>query len=82
MHRLSGRHLRAIGGIGLIAAIVGMGVPAAGHERPQAGHVLLLSVDGMHQSDLAWYVGKHPNSALATLVGSGVEFTNAKAPAL
>ncbi len=43
-----------------------------------AKHVLLVSVDGLHQSDLAWYVAQHPQSALARLVGGGVEYTNAK----
>ncbi len=32
-------------------------------------HVLLLSVDGLHQADLSWYVAHHPKSALAALVG-------------
>src|SRR5580698_7972820 len=40
-------------------------------------HVLLISVDGMHQSDLDWYVANHPNSTLAKLVHSGSEYTNA-----
>jgi hypothetical protein len=40
--------------------------------------VLLLSVDGMHQSDLQWYVGAHPRSALASLVHHGTEFTAAR----
>ena len=30
---------------------------AASHHRAPARHVLLISVDGLHQSDLAWYVG-------------------------
>ena len=38
------------------------------HHESKAEHVLLLSVDGLHQSDLQWYVGKHPHSALASLV--------------
>ncbi|MCW2980332.1 MAG: phosphodiesterase [Solirubrobacterales bacterium] len=53
--------------------------PHAGHDH-KAEHVLLLSVDGLHQSDLQWYVGKHPHSALASLVGNGVEFTHAQTP--
>jgi len=40
--------------------------------------VLLISVDGLHQSDLEWYVSNHPSSELATLVRGGAEFTNAK----
>lgn len=41
------------------------------HDRTAAQHVLLLSVDGMHQADLDWYVHEHPTSALAHLVGNG-----------
>ena len=33
-------------------------------------HVLLISVDGMHQSDLDWYVQNHPDSELAKLAAS------------
>ena len=49
-------------------------VPSA----PPARHVLLLSVDGLHQSDLAYYVSAHPGSALARLVGHGTEYTHAQ----
>jgi len=38
--------------------------------------VLLISVDGMHQSDLDWYIANHPNSELAKLASGGGEFTN------
>lgn len=51
---------------------------AASHHQAPAKHVLLISVDGLHQSDLAWYVSRHPNSALARLVGGGVEYTHAR----
>jgi Type I phosphodiesterase / nucleotide pyrophosphatase len=51
-----------------------------GSGGPAARHVLLLSVDGLHQSDLTWYVGLHPSSALAKLVHRGVEFTHARTP--
>lgn len=40
-------------------------------------HVLLISVDGMHQSDLDWYIANHPHSTFAKLVHSGSEYTNA-----
>ena len=39
--------------------------------------MLLISVDGLHQSDLEWYVANHPSSELAKLVHGGAEFTNA-----
>ena len=38
--------------------------------------MLLISVDGMHQSDLNWYIANHPNSELAALASGGAEFTN------
>ncbi|MEZ0065836.1 putative AlkP superfamily pyrophosphatase or phosphodiesterase [Streptacidiphilus sp. MAP12-20] len=41
-------------------------------------HVLLLSVDGLHQTDLEWYIAQHPDSALAQLVLGGTEYTHAK----
>jgi Type I phosphodiesterase / nucleotide pyrophosphatase len=43
-------------------------------------HVLLISVDGLHQSDLAWYVQTHPKSTLAELMGQGVDYSNASTP--
>jgi hypothetical protein len=48
--------------------------PTHGHASK---HVLLISVDGMHQSDLDWYVAKHPSSTLAKLTRTGSEYTNA-----
>jgi hypothetical protein len=48
--------------------------------RPVKRHVLLLSVDGMHQRDLAWYVTQHPHSALAQLVRGGTSYRRAQTP--
>ena len=51
-------------------------VPAASplvaerHDRRDVNRVLLISVDGLHQSDLAWWVAGHPASTLAGLVGA------------
>jgi len=70
----------------LLIALVGTTATTAAmaktdtNGRPAAKHVLLLSVDGLHQSDLAWYVEQHPSSALAKLAHRGVEFTHAQAP--
>jgi arylsulfatase A-like enzyme len=50
---------------------------ASRHGRPEIRHVLLLSVDGLHQEDLARYVAAKPRSALAALVASGLEYTDA-----
>jgi predicted AlkP superfamily pyrophosphatase or phosphodiesterase len=62
------------------AAAVASVTASAGKGSPTADHVLLLSVDGLHQSDLAWYANNHPSSALAKLVHTGVEFTHARTP--
>jgi hypothetical protein len=66
-----------LAGGSLAAASQPSGSPAAPHKAAAAKHVLLLSVDGLHQSDLAWYVAMHPTSALAGLVRGGVQYTNA-----
>jgi len=42
-----------------------------------AARVLLITVDGMHASDLANWVATHPHSALAELTARGVTYTNA-----
>lgn len=43
-------------------------------------HVVLVSVDGMHQADLVGYVAAHPDSALAKLSARGVSFSDAQTP--
>jgi hypothetical protein len=53
--------------------------PARAHPAP-ASHVLLISIDGMHQQDLDWYVRTHPHSALARLTASGTSYRNAVTP--
>jgi arylsulfatase A-like enzyme len=66
-----------------LAQGVGQGVaglePDWGHSSP-IKHVLLISVDGLHQSDLEWYVQTYPNSELAMLVQGGMEYSNAHTP--
>jgi hypothetical protein len=95
MRHLSSRRRRRLGPVALFGAAVLLASGSAavasggGHGRPgderrgprdRVEHVLLLSVDGMHQSDLDWYVRTHPSSSLAALVGHGVAFTNAQTP--
>ncbi len=68
--------------LGLIAAavaVVAASVSAASPGKARVKHVLLISVDGLHQSDLEWYVANHPSSELAKLVHGGAEFGNAHA---
>jgi predicted AlkP superfamily pyrophosphatase or phosphodiesterase len=44
-------------------------------------HVLLISVDGLHALDVAKFVDRHPNSALAELSDHGITYSNARTPA-
>ncbi|HEX6452446.1 MAG TPA: alkaline phosphatase family protein, partial [Trebonia sp.] len=75
------------------AAILGLGAsgalatPAATAATTQAGHspagirhVLLISIDGLHQQDLSWYVHAYPNSVLAKLAAHGLEYSEAMTP--
>src|SRR5580692_8525107 len=68
-----------LGLIGMIALPLN-GPASADGRHAHLQHVLLISVDGMHQSDLAWYVANHPNSELARLATGGAEYTNAQTP--
>jgi hypothetical protein len=45
--------------------------------QAQDHRVLLISIDGMHAVDVARFVREHTNSAMATLVRSGVNYTRA-----
>jgi hypothetical protein len=63
--------------VGVSAASVALFTTSAVADRPdQIHHVLLISVDGMHQSDLEWYVARHSDSELATLVDGGAAYSN------
>ena len=83
---MSRTSVRVLGGVvaagvaGSVALTHATHGPASAGDQENAKHVLLISVDGLHQTDLAWYVQHNPKSALATLVSRGAEFTNAKTP--
>jgi hypothetical protein len=83
------RKLQALVAAAGVAALLGGTAPladavvshsGAGQSRyhSQIRHVLLLSVDGMHQQDLVWYVRHYPHSTLADLVGHSIEYSHAK----
>jgi hypothetical protein len=67
----------AAGAIGGSVAAVSAHPQRHAQATPSIQHVLLISVDGLHQSDLQWYVAHHPNSELAKLTSGGLEFSNA-----
>ena len=46
-------------------------------SRPNKGHVLLISVDGLHEFDLEQWISTRPDSELAKLRRAGTTFTNA-----
>ncbi|HMD44803.1 MAG TPA: alkaline phosphatase family protein [Acidimicrobiales bacterium] len=59
----------------LSAAITAQSAGAT--TTPPVSHVLLISVDGLHQSDLTQWIAEHPSSNLATLTGHGTQYANA-----
>ncbi len=81
-----------VGVLGAVAVAVASAGPAAAGTREgsddhggddhggRGAHVLLVSVDGLHQSDLDWYVSTHPASTMAALVAHGVDYTKASTP--
>jgi hypothetical protein len=76
------RTIRRRLGTGLVAALMagGLAVPAALGAAPvRSHHVLLLSVDGLHDFDLKLWISQHPDSNLADLVGSGTTYNQASA---
>jgi Type I phosphodiesterase / nucleotide pyrophosphatase len=74
-------------GSAIAAMAAAIGIPAAGvsahsseASKGKVSHVLLISVDGLHQSDLAWYARMNLGSELAKLVSGGREYSHAMAP--
>ena len=81
-HRIQGAAVTFCAALALSGCAGGGGT---GGGQPSNGggtdkHVVLVSVDGMHQSDLAGFVVAHPQSALAKLSGRGVNYTAAQTP--
>jgi hypothetical protein len=69
-----------LGGTTLAAAATGQAAYGGGGHSGGIRHVLLISVDGLHQQDLAWYVKNYPHSVLAALDRRGVEYSNVETP--
>jgi hypothetical protein len=68
------------GGATLASAATGQPRHSSVNHPGGIQHVLLISVDGLHQQDLTWYVLNNPKSVLAALVHHGVEYSNAETP--
>lgn len=69
----------AVGSLAIASAATAQPTLVPG-SSPGIQHVLLISVDGMHQQDLTWYVKNFPRSTLATLDRRGLEYSNALTP--
>jgi predicted AlkP superfamily pyrophosphatase or phosphodiesterase len=46
-------------------------------QRIEVKHIVLISVDGFHETDFARFIADHPSSTLAQLAARGVEYTDA-----
>src|SRR5664279_4040458 len=67
-------------GMSLSATAVSANTGHESHENSPIKHVLLISVDGLHQNDLDWCVHRYPHSTLAKMVKSGISYNNARTP--
>jgi hypothetical protein len=74
--RRAGRASLALGAAAISAALA-LAAPAQAAQR--FAHVLLISIDGLHEVDLARFVAAHPDSALAGLARHGITYANAAA---
>src|SRR5262249_14542968 len=81
LYRYSGdRRAGDANGEGLRGAWYAVGVSGKVVKTIGGRHVLLISVDGLHASDLAVYVGAHPGSTLARLTARGTTYQHALPP--
>ena len=68
---------KSVAGALLVSAALFAQGAAADGIKGTIKHVLLISVDGLHDSDLSTYVAANPKSAMATLAGMGVHYDHA-----
>jgi type I phosphodiesterase/nucleotide pyrophosphatase len=80
MMRKAGVLLLALLGAALTWPVAGVAHREA--KRQGHRHVLLISVDGLHASDLTSYVAAHPDSTLARLETRGTTYRQAHAPVI
>lgn len=77
MARTRHRGTTALAAGALLIGLTGAAGAGTATAAPTGRHVLYLSVDGLHQSDLTQYIAAHPASTLARLTAHGTEYTNA-----
>ena len=66
--------------VGIPVAALARHEPGRRHNTRMIKHVLLVSVDGLHQSDLNWYIAHDPGSELAKLTRGGAAYASAHTP--
>jgi hypothetical protein len=71
---------RKVISMGVVMALASVGVISNPVSAAPLQHVILISVDGLHQKDLEWYIQQNPGSTMATLVNSGILYSNASTP--
>jgi hypothetical protein len=60
------------------ALLAACGGSSSSSSTPAVKRVLLISVDGLHQVDVANHVAAHPDSTLAALASNGITYTGAR----
>ena len=64
----------------LAIALAPLAAHAERHDEIHAQHVIVISADGLHQTELESYVAAHSTSTLARFVNEGASYSNARAP--
>lgn len=88
MNAQFGKQRKSVVVVGLALALAGASAHAeredGSHDRERgvAQHVLLISVDGLHEQDVARCIGANTCPNLALLAQSGITYTNAHTPGL
>src|SRR5882724_7911094 len=77
LHRITWKRFLTSAGAASLALAISVGGSTAYAEDGQIRRVLLISIDGMHSLDMANFIKSHPQSALAHLAITGVNYTMA-----
>src|SRR5579871_6274026 len=77
MQRATRFKAAAVGALAVVGTLAGTVVPATAQSAKPSKHVLLISIDGMHNYDLAQCAANGECPHLAALEGYGTVYTNA-----